>query len=163
MNAVDFAQPTMLNAHAVVQTIGEELEFAQATQTRVMITGGQDFDRATVARLVHGGSVRRNTAFICLDAATTPESILASQLFEALSMPVGTVFLDNVGHLTPQLQDLLYAFLDSASRRLTVEGLRFNVRVISGTRRNLWPEVTGGSFREDLYYRLNVMLIAMPE
>jgi len=151
-----------------------------ASEANILIVGESGTGKELVARSIHANSVRAARAFVPVDCASLPEHLLESELFGhekgaftgALTTRRGlfeeahggTVFLDEVGDIPLSLQAKLLRVLQERQVR-RVGGNRFievDVRVISATHRNLTAMVKEGDFREDLYYRLNVISLPLP-
>jgi len=150
------------------------------TDASVLLLGESGTGKELVARAIHLESPRAAKAFVAVNCAALPESIIESELFghEKGSFTGaheqrkgrfeqangGTLFLDEIGELSPALQVKLLRFLqDHRFERVGGnENLEANVRVIAATNRNLQEAVDHGSFRADLYYRLNVFPINIP-
>jgi two-component system, NtrC family, response regulator AtoC len=149
-------------------------------QTTVLVVGDSGTGKELMARGVHGLSNCRNGPWIPVNCGGIPESLLESELFgykkgaftgadrdkKGLLEEAdgGTLFLDEIGELPLSLQVKLLRFLQESEIR-PVGGAKtktLNVRVIAATARHLEDDVRGGRFREDLYYRLNVMAIRIP-
>jgi len=158
----------------------EVMERAAGFKATVLLTGESGTGKEVLARAIHAQSPRRGEAFVAVNCAAIPESLLESELFGHtkgaftgadrarrglfLEADGGTLFLDEVGELPTALQAKLLRVLqeeevrplgDSKSRRI-------DVRVLAATARNLEAEVSAGRFREDLFYRLNVVRLAVP-
>jgi DNA-binding NtrC family response regulator len=153
---------------------------AAPTDTTVLITGESGTGKELVARAIHYNSSRKGKAFVSINCAALPESLLESELFGhekgsftgaiATKMGLlelaheGTFFFDEVGELPLSLQAKLLRVLQEREFK-RVGGLRdikVDVRIVAATAKDLKTEVERGGFREDLYYRLNVLAIAMP-
>ena len=132
-------------------------------------------------RLVHAQSGRRTSAFVPMNCAGVADSLLESELFGHVrgsftgayrartglleQADRGTIFMDEVGEMSPRMQTLLLRFFETGEiQRVGSEGLQPHVdaRVIAATNRNLVDRIHTNEFREDLYYRLNVIHIRVP-
>lgn len=151
-----------------------------ASEAAVLILGESGTGKELVARVIHWNSPRRESAFVPINCAAIPETLLESELFgyekraftgadrkrpglfaEASG---GTLFLDEVGDMPPALQaKLLRALEDKTVRPLGGrEGIRLDLRLITATHRDLLALVGKGKFRKDLYYRLAMIPIRLP-
>ena len=153
---------------------------AESPASTVLLTGETGTGKDLAAKVIHYNSDRATRPFVNITCSAIPEQLLESELFghergaftDARQQKRGlletandgTVFLDEIGEMTPALQSKLLRFLEEKSFK-RVGGLsdtRVNVRVIAATNRNLEQTVKEGKFREDLYYRLQVMPIVLP-
>ncbi|MBI9021259.1 MAG: sigma 54-interacting transcriptional regulator [Verrucomicrobia bacterium] len=155
------------------------VQVADSTAT-VLIRGESGTGKELVARAVHYGGERRNNAFISVNCAALPENLIESELFGhekgAFTGATqqrkgrfemangGTLFLDEIGDISPAVQVRLLRVLQERTieRVGSCESFPVNVRVLAATSRNLEKEMAAGTFREDLYYRLNIFPIILP-
>jgi len=150
------------------------------TPTNVLITGESGTGKELVAKAIHNQSERREAPFVAIHCGAIPENLIESELFGHLKGSFtgaiqnkvgllkmadgGTVFLDEVGEIPLQMQVKLLRFLQERTFRRVgcTEDLSVNVRIICATNKELEEEIEAGRFREDLYYRLNVIRFSMP-
>ena len=169
-----------IGQHPAVRELLHMLARVAETESTVLIRGESGVGKELVARAVHRRSPRSKQPFVVVDCASLHENLLQSELFGhekgaytgAIRLKHGlfevadrgTIFLDEIGELTPQLQVKLLRVLETGVfRRLggTVD-VRVDVRVIAATNRSLEVMMKEGAFREDLYYRLNVFSLHIP-
>ena len=151
------------------------------SDAKVLITGESGVGKDLVARLIHEHSRRRAAAYVAVNCAGLPETLLESELFGHVKGSFtgayrdkpgllqiahrGTVFLDEVGEMSLRMQALLLRFLENGEVQAVGSDRRpakFDVRVIAATNRNLDQMVAAGQFREDLLYRLKVIHLNVP-
>jgi DNA-binding NtrC family response regulator len=162
------------NVRALLQKI------AVSPASTVLLTGESGTGKDLAAKVIHYASVRANRPFMNITCSALPETLLESELFghergaftgaDRLKRGLietadgGTVFLDEIGEMVPALQAKLLRFLEEKTFKRVggAQDLRVDVRVIAATNRSLEDEVRKGHFREDLYYRLNVVPIVLP-
>ncbi|MBI3048103.1 MAG: sigma-54-dependent Fis family transcriptional regulator [Acidobacteria bacterium] len=173
-DAIIGASPAMVQAKRLMARV------ASSPASTVLLTGETGTGKDLAAKVIHYNSERASRPFVNITASALPEQLLESELFghergaftDARQQKRGlveiadggTVFLDEIGEMTPGLQAKLLRFLEEKTFK-RVGGLvdiRVDVRVIAATNRNLETEVRAGKFREDLFYRLQVMPIALP-
>jgi len=164
-----------------MRAIEADVACAARSDAKVLITGETGVGKEVIARLIHRESPRSGSPLVTLNCAGLPDSLLESELFGhvrgsftgayrdkpgLLEMaPGGTVFLDEVGEMSPRMQVVLLRFLESGEiQRVGSERAhtRVNVRLITATNRDLRAQIVKGEFREDLYFRLNVVHIEVP-
>jgi two-component system, NtrC family, response regulator PilR len=150
------------------------------TRTNVLITGESGTGKELIAQAIHKNSDRKDSPFTVIHCAGIPETLMESELFghrkgaftgaidhkEGLfeAGDGGTVFLDEIAELTPTVQvKLLRVVQEKAFKRVgETRDIVVDIRIISATNKNLEDEVIAGNFREDLFYRLNVIHIDIP-
>jgi DNA-binding NtrC family response regulator len=161
----------------------EIFEFARSvskSNSNILILGESGTGKELLARAIHNESLRPQGPFVPVSCVALPETLLESEFFghekgaftNAIALKKGkfeladggTIFLDEIGDITPKLQlNLLRALQEKEIVRLGGNGaIRLDIRIVAATNRNLKREVGEGRFREDLYYRLNVISIEMP-
>ena len=161
------------------EVIDQVREIARIPST-VLITGESGTGKELVARAVHDLSDRRDAAFVAINCASIPASLLESELFghekgsftSATGRKTGlfeeahhgTVFLDEIGEMDLAMQSKLLRVLQERTIRRVggIKDINIDVRIIAATNRNLLDMISSGAFREDLYYRINVFPIHIP-
>jgi len=164
----------MAGTRALLQKI------AASPASTVLLTGESGTGKDLAAKVLHYASARASRPFMNITCSALPEALLESELFGhergaftgadrqkrglIESADGGTVFLDEIGEMVPALQAKLLRFLEEKTFKRVggAADLKVDVRVIAATNRNLQDEVRQGHFREDLYYRLNVLPIVLP-
>ena len=165
---------------AALQTVLARVAKVARTDSTVLITGETGTGKELIARAIHKRSERAARAFVSVNCAAVPSSLIGSELFGhekgaftgATQRRLGrfeladggTIFLDEIGELPPDTQiALLHVLQEREFERLGgTKVIRANVRVIAATNRDLENSIDTGTFRSDLYYRLNVFPIEMP-
>src|SRR2546425_7742925 len=164
-----------------IRAIATDIECAARSDAKVLITGETGVGKEVVARLIHQRSARMSAPLVTLNCAGLPDSLLESELFGhvrgsftgayrdkpgLLEMaPNGTLFLDEVGEMSPRMQVVLLRFLESGEiQRVGADRAhaRVNVRLVTATNRDLEAQIAAGNFREDLFFRLNVIRLSIP-
>lgn len=163
-----------------IQNVLSLVERVADTESTVLITGESGTGKELIARAVHYNSGRSDSPFVAINCGAIPAELLESELFGhmkgaftgAIANRVGrfemadggTIFLDEIGDLEPSLQVKLLRVLQERSFEPvgSTKTVAVNVRVIAATNKNLEDQVAQGKFREDLFYRLNVIPISLP-
>jgi DNA-binding NtrC family response regulator len=172
--------PVIIGQHPLMEQIGRVVRKVAATDATVLLLGESGTGKDLVARSIHGQSPRREAAFVPVNCGAIPGELLESEMFghergafTGAAAPRagllqlahdGTIFLDEVGEMSPRLQVKLLRVLQDGvvrpvggDRTVTVD-----VRVVAASNKDLAAEVAAGRFREDLFYRLNVIPLTMP-
>lgn len=170
----------LVGRSAAMQQVFEAVQMVAKTDLTVLITGESGTGKEMTARAIHALSDRRSYAFVSVNCPTVPENILESELFgyrkgaftHACQNKIGlfqeahggTIFLDEIGDITTSIQTKLLRVLQEKEIKPLgdTKSVRVDVRVIASTNRNLPERIKQGEFREDLFYRLNVLPIVMP-
>src|SRR3954469_23156895 len=170
----------IVGASPALQTLLSRISKVAPSDSTVLITGETGTGKELVARAIHRRSQRSKRAFVSVNCAAIPRDLIASELFGhekgAFTGAVqrrlgrfemadgGTIFLDEVGELSPDTQVALLRVLQEREFERVGGGqsIRFDVRVVAATNRDLKAAVANGTFREDLYYRLNVFPLEVP-
>ena len=170
----------MIGSCKAMQQLYDHIRRAAPTDATVLVHGETGTGKELVARAIHNQSTRSGKPIICVNCAAIPETLIESELFgyekgaftgantnrtgliEAADG--GTLFLDEIGELPLEAQARLLRFIqeDEIRRIGSVESIKVNVRLICATHRDLKEMAHSGRFREDLYYRINVMKLELP-
>ncbi len=163
-----------------VAAVRERIEQAAPTDSRVLITGESGTGKELVAAAIHYASRRARGPFVRVNSAAIPRDLIESEMFghekgsftgatsrrrgRFEQADGGTLFLDEVADLSPEAQAKLLRALESGEIQRVggTEPIPVDVRVVAATNRDLEEQVAGGAFRDDLYYRLNVIPIPVP-
>jgi transcriptional regulator with PAS, ATPase and Fis domain len=171
----------LLGNSVVIRELQEEIDYVARSDAKVLITGESGSGKELVAHAVHARSPRATRPFVAVNCAGVPETLLESELFGHVKGSFtgayrdrpgklelanqGTIFLDEIGEMTLRMQGLLLRFLETGELQKVgadQTGVRVNVRVIAATNRALREMIAQGQFREDLFYRLNVIHLVVP-
>jgi DNA-binding NtrC family response regulator len=171
----------MAGISAAIQAIEEDIQHASRSDAKVLITGESGVGKEIVARLIHQRSKRAAGPLVTINCAGFPDSLLETEMFGHMRGSFtdahrdkrgwlelangGSIFMDEVGEMSLRMQALLLRFLESGEiQRVGSERVlsAVNVRVIAATNRRLLNRIAEKSFREDLYYRLNVIHVEVP-
>ncbi len=172
--------PTLVGVTHVMQILFEQIQKVAKTSATVLITGDSGTGKELVARALHSQSTRSAQQFIPIDCSTIPESIIESELFGHMKGAFtgairnkkglveeadrGTLFLDEIADLNPSMQVKLLRLLQEGEYKAVGSNSisRADIRFIAATNRNLPERIKTGEFRQDLFYRLNVINIRLP-
>ncbi|MCO6045440.1 sigma-54 dependent transcriptional regulator [Aeoliella sp. ICT_H6.2] len=170
----------MIGNSPAMQEVFRLVERAGPSEKPILIQGESGTGKELVARALHDASCRSDKPMVVINCAALPEPLLESELFghekgaftgAAASKPGlfevadgGTLFIDEIGELAPALQPKLLRVLEDGSMRRvgSLKERRVDVRMIAATNRDLNAEVEARRFREDLFYRINIMTIMLP-
>jgi len=175
------ASLTMLGVSAAIRAVEEEVDHAARSGAKVLITGESGVGKEVVARLIHDRGTRRSAPLVTINCAGIPDSLLESEMFGHMRGSFtdahrdktgylerahgGTIVMDEIGEMSLRMQALLLRFLETGEIQRVGSDRRvasLDVRVIAATHRRLIDLVAEKTFREDLYYRLNVIHINVP-
>ena len=163
-----------------LQEVLSQAKMVAATDARVLITGESGTGKELLAKAIHRASSRKDKSFVAINCSAMPENLLESELFGHVkgaftgatrnhdglfqAADGGTLLLDEIGDMPMRLQVKLLRVLQEHQIRPVggTAALKVDVRVISATHRNLQQMLQEGNFREDLFYRLNVVQIHIP-
>lgn len=170
----------MIASSAAMREVIKKARKVAQSQSSVLIQGESGVGKEVLARAIHAASPRRNSAWIKINCAAIPETLLESTLFGHIkgsftgadetrqglfeASDGGTLFLDEIGEIPLQVQvKLLHVLQEGEFMRVgDNRPIRVDVRVIAATNKNLEEEMRRGAFRQDLYYRLNVVPLYLP-
>ncbi|HIJ75556.1 MAG TPA: sigma-54-dependent Fis family transcriptional regulator [Deltaproteobacteria bacterium] len=172
--------PTLVGSTLAMRSLHDEIRKVAKTSATVLITGSSGTGKELVARALHSQSLRSEQQFIPIDCSTIPESIIESELFGHVKGSFtgairnkkgmveeanhGTLFLDEIADLSPAMQVKLLRLLQEGEYKMVGSNAicKVDIRFIAATNQNLSEKIRKGEFREDLYYRLNVINIQLP-
>jgi DNA-binding NtrC family response regulator len=175
-----YAFHNLIGKSQEMQEIYSKIEQVADSRTTVLITGESGTGKELVAKALHYNSSRRERPFVALNCAALPETLIESELFghekgsftDATARRVGqfelantgTLFLDEIGDLSPVTQAKLLRVIQERefTRIGGVQSIKIDVRIVAATNKNLDELVKKGQFREDLYYRINVIALYLP-
>jgi transcriptional regulator with PAS, ATPase and Fis domain len=171
----------LIGTSSLMAEMKAEIERVARSDAKVLITGESGVGKEVVARAINEASARAQASFVPVNCAGIPETLLESELFGHVKGSFtgayrdkpgklemadnGTIFLDEIGEMTMRMQGLLLRFLETGEiQKVGAErvGRATNVRVIAATNKNLRDLIVQGQFREDLFYRLNVIHLVVP-
>jgi transcriptional regulator with PAS, ATPase and Fis domain len=173
--------PSLIGQSPAIAALRAELGYACRCDAKVLVTGESGVGKEIVAGLIHRGGRRNHHPLVTVNCAALTDTLLETELFGHVRGAFtgamrdrsglleqahrGTIFMDEVGETTPRMQGLLLRFLETGEiQRVGSDRMeaRVDVRVIAATNRNLVDAVAARAFRDDLYYRLNVIQLHLP-
>ncbi len=173
-------ETTLTGQSPAITSLKQLIALTAPSNGWVLITGENGSGKELVARALHDGSLRRNAKFVAVNSAAIPEELIESELFGhekgsftgAYEKKIGkfelahkgTLFLDEIGDMSPKMQAKILRVLQECSIQRVggKEQIEIDIRVIAATNKDLFKCINEGTFREDLYYRLNVIPIRVP-
>jgi transcriptional regulator with GAF, ATPase, and Fis domain len=173
-------ESSMLGLSAEFESIKRTAKIMAGTDVTVLIQGESGTGKELMAKFIHTQSKRQSSPMVTINCAALPEALAESELFghtkgaftgassdqqgRIQSAHNGTLFLDEVGELPLSIQAKLLRFIESGECQPIgqTKTEKVNVRIIAATNRDLFKEVENGNFREDLFYRLNVVPLELP-
>jgi chemotaxis protein methyltransferase CheR len=177
---LEFNHENIIGRSNEIKYVFYKAEQIAGTDTNVLVLGETGTGKELVARAIHGLSMRKDRALVKMNCAALPSNLIESELFghekgaftNAHSRRLGrfeiadgaTLFLDEIGELPLELQPKLLRVIETGEfeRLGSSDTIKVDVRIIAATNRNLEAEVSKGTFREDLWYRLNIFPITLP-
>ena len=177
---LEFNHENIIGRSNEIKYVFYKVEQIASTDTNVLVLGETGTGKELVARAIHGLSGRKDRALVKMNCAALPSNLIESELFghekgaftDAHSKRLGrfeiangtTLFLDEIGELPLELQPKLLQVIETGEfeRLGSSDTIKVDVRIVAATNRNLEAEVRKGTFREDLWYRLNIFPITMP-
>lgn len=167
----------LIGSSEYIVTLKEQIQKIALTNSTVLITGESGTGKELIAHAIHKNSKRGSKNFIKVNCAAIPEELIESELFGHIKGSFtgafeskqgkfeqangGTIFLDEIGDMSPRTQAKVLRVLEEGEIEKigSQKPIKVDVRIIAATNKNLVEEIRRGRFREDLYYRLNVMVI----
>ena len=174
------SKTNMLGESAEFENLKRTAKIMAASDVTVLIQGESGSGKELMAKFIHAQSKRQSSSLVTINCAALPEALAESELFghckgaftgatsdqlgRIQSAHSGTLFLDEVGELPLNIQAKLLRFLENGECQTIGQTKtdKVNVRVVAATNRDLFKEVENGNFREDLFYRLNVVPLTLP-
>ncbi|MGH2399842.1 MAG: sigma 54-interacting transcriptional regulator, partial [bacterium] len=173
--------PALVGESAATRRLTDEITGAARTHAKVLIVGETGVGKEVVARRIHEQSARRDAPFLAVNCSGIAETLLESELFGHTRGSFtgadrdtagllrqanrGTLFLDELGEMSARMQAVLLRFTETGEIQQVGADKpagRVDVRLITATNRDLPAQIASGAFRQDLYYRLNVIHISVP-
>lgn len=173
--------PQLIGTSAAIHALRRQIQEAAATDAKALITGESGSGKEVVAQLIHASSKRQGKPMVAINCAAMTESLLETELFGHArgsftgayrdrpgileTANGGTVLLDEIGETSPRMQGVLLRFLETGEVQRVGSDTphrRVDVRILCATHRTLSEEMAAQRFREDLYYRLNILQLHVP-
>jgi DNA-binding NtrC family response regulator len=177
----DFRAPEMIGESAVMATLRSQIAAAARTSAKVLIVGETGVGKEIAARQLHEQSIYRLKPFVAVNCSGVPETLLESELFGHMrgsftgayrdkpgfirQASGGTLFLDELGEMSLRMQGVLLRFTETGEVQpvgADTPTQHVKVRLITATNQDLREQIAAGTFREDLFYRLNVIQLRIP-
>ncbi len=176
----DFDLKNMIGKSQPMKELVDMVAMIAPSEATVLISGESGTGKELIARSIHFNSGRREAPLVIVNCAALTETLLESELFghekgaftgadkrregRFMQATNGTIFLDEIGEMSPMMQaKLLRVTQDREIQRVGGDGMiKVDVRIVAATNRDLQKDVSSGKFREDLYYRLNVVTLRVP-
>ena len=172
-------EAALIGESSAIQDLRRQIDLAAPTQGRVLISGENGTGKELVARLIHARSQRRDELFVEMNCAAIPEELIESELFGHVKGAFtgaseskagrffladgGTLFLDEIADMSLRTQaKVLRALQEQSFEPVGGSTVRVDVRVIAATNKDLARQIAAGQFREDLFFRLNVVPLRVP-
>lgn len=170
----------LVGSSPAIKRLRETIEKAAPTPATVLVTGESGTGKELVARAIHNQSTRRDRAFVQVNCAAIPDELIESELFghekgsftgavrkqigKFVAAHGGTIFLDEIGDMSARTQAKVLRALQNGEVEPVgaASSIRVDVRVVAATHRDLRAAIESGDFREDLFYRLNVIPVRTP-
>src|SRR5215208_489591 len=171
----------LIGTSGVIAELSQEIDRIARSDAKVLVTGESGAGKELVATAIHKRSARASRPLVTVNCAGLPETLLESELFGHVKGSFtgayrdkvgklemadgGSIFLDEIGEMTLRMQGLLLRFMETGElQKVGADRIagRVNVRVIAATNKNLRDMIVDGTFREDLFYRLNVIHLVVP-
>jgi transcriptional regulator with PAS, ATPase and Fis domain len=171
----------LIGDSTALRFLRDELDRLTGSDAKVLVTGETGVGKELVARSIHQNSARVDRPFLAVNCAGLPETLLESELFGHVKGSFtgafrdkpgkleladrGTIFMDEIGEMTLRMQGLLLRFLETGELQKVGGGRqdgRVDVRLVAATNRSLRDMISAGTFREDLFYRINVIHLHVP-
>jgi two-component system nitrogen regulation response regulator NtrX len=174
------AKYQLIGESPAILKLKDEIKLAAPTNGRVLIYGETGTGKELVARLIHQQSPRRNKRFIQINSAAIPDDLIENELFgyavgdntgtekhkkgKILLADGGTLFLDEIGDMSVKTQAKLVRFIEEKTFKASdsSEPINADVRLIASTTKNLREFINNGNFREDLFFKLNIIPMVLP-